>query len=395
MHFITVQEAFDVLNKHVPSPQTISLPLLSAKGSFASVAMYAPIAVPPFDNSAMDGYAIRFDDWQNGKNITPVGTIKAGDTQKQLVSEGEAYKIFTGAPIPEGADTVVMKEWVSTDDVELKFLDKAVNKGDHIRLQGSQTQKNAVILNKGALINSGVISFLATFGITHIDVYAKPKVSIVITGDELVQPGKSLSFGQIYESNGITLTSLLNDLGIETGQPIIVKDTLEDTTKCISLALENSDIVLITGGISVGDFDFVQTSLENSGVQKLFYKILQKPGKPIYAGKKNNQMVFALPGNPAAVFSCFHTYVKPFILKFMNPEREFITFKKGMTANTYQKKPGLTNWVKAFHENGEIHFLQGQESYRMDSFAQANALVCLPADLEFCARGTSIDFIEI
>lgn len=395
MDFISVQKAFEILEKQIPLSTVQTLPLLAAKAAFVASDIFAPIAVPPFTNAAMDGYAIRWTDWNDGKTIICSGIVKAGDTQSYQLSSGEAYKIFTGAPIPEGADTVVMKEWILSDDKKLKFLDKPIKKGDHIRLLGSQTPKNALILNKGTEVNSGIISFLSTFGITHLEVYRKPKVSLIITGDELIAPGETLKFGQIYESNGITLTTLLDDLGIETANVFYAKDTLDATKEVINAALECSDVVLITGGISVGDFDFVQTSLQSVGVHKLFYKIQQKPGKPIFFGSKISQYVFALPGNPAAVFSCFHAYVKPFLRKYMQPEGDFITFKKGILSTPYQKKQGLTHWVKAYQEQNQLYFLQGQESYRMDAFSRANALVCLPDYLEQCHEGVELNYIDL
>lgn len=395
MDFITVQKAFEILEKQIPLPSVQTLPLLAAKDAFVASDFFAPIAVPPFTNAAMDGYAIRWNDWNDGKTIVCSGVVKAGDTQNYELSLGEAYKIFTGAPIPKGADTVVMKEWILSDDKQLKFLDKSIKKGDHIRLLGSQTPKKALILNKGTEVNSGIISFLSTFGITHLEVYSKPKVSLVITGDELIAPGETLKFGQIYESNGITLTSLLDDLGIETANVFYTKDTLDATTEVINAALESSDVVLITGGVSVGDFDFVQASLQSVCINKLFYKIQQKPGKPIFFGRKNNQFAFALPGNPAAVFCCFHAYVKPFLKKWMQPQRDFITFKKGILVTPYQKKQGLTHWVKAYQEQNKIYFLQGQESYRMDAFSKANTLVCLPSDLEECTEGMELNYIDL
>ncbi|WP_291117978.1 molybdopterin molybdotransferase MoeA [Flavobacterium sp. UBA6135] len=395
MDFITVQKAFEILEKQIPLPTVQTLPLLAAKDAFVASDIFAPIAVPPFTNAAMDGYAIRWSDWHENKTIICSGIVKAGDTQCYQLSPGEAYKIFTGAPIPEGADTVVMKEWILSDDNQMKFLDKPIQKGDHIRTLGSQTQKNTLILNKGTKISSGVISFLSTFGITHLDVYTKPKVSLVITGDELIAPGETLKFGQIYESNGITLTTLLDDLGIEIVKLFYTKDTYSATSESIKAALECSDVVLITGGISVGDFDFVQASLQSIGINKLFYKVQQKPGKPIFFGSKISQYVFALPGNPAAVFSCFHTYVKPFLRKYMQPEGDFITFKKGTLLTPYQKKQGLTHWVKAYQEQNKLYFLQGQESYRMDAFSRANALVCLPDFMEQCSEGIELNYVDL
>lgn len=395
MDFITVKQAFEIIESQIPKPTKIVLPLLEAKGSFLATDKLAPIDVPTFDNAAMDGFAIKWNDWNENKSIKNAGFIKAGDTKNYLLSDQEALKIFTGAPIPQGADTVVMKEWIIENEETLRFLEKPIKKGDHIRLKGSQTEKGQLILTKDTQINSGVISFLSTFGITHVEVYQKPKISLVISGDELVPQGEPLQFGQIYESNGITLTSLLGDLGIKVEMILFPKDDFNATKNCIDQALTYSDIVLVTGGISVGDFDFVQSALEALSVEKLFYKLQQKPGKPMYFGKKNNQFVFALPGNPAAVFSCFHAYVKPVVAKWMQPQKSFLKFSQAIAAESYRKKSGLTHWVKAIVKDQKIHFLSGQESYKMDAFAQANALVCLPSEIEFVEGGTTLDFLYI
>jgi len=376
MNFITVQEAETIIKKEVFRMPIIEKPLLEALHYYTAKPIYAPIDVPSFDNSAMDGYAFAYQDYVDKKEIKVRHTIQAGDTRLPILQSGEAARIFTGAMIPEGADTVAIQENTKEENGILHIEEDAFDKGENIRPKGSQSKKGDLILPENVLINPGTIGMLAGFGINKIDVFSLPKVGIIITGNELVEAGKPLKEGQIYESNAITLQSALREQGIEAQPPIRVQDDREATFQSVKKSLETTDVLLITGGISVGKYDFVKESLEKSGVEELFYKVQQKPGKPLFFGKKENRFVFALPGNPAPVLVCFYRYVLPFLEGLKGNPNPFENKIVARLSDDYDKKNELTNLLKGLlRHDGTVTVLPNQESYKMDAFVQANCLV--------------------
>ncbi|MCL1936781.1 MAG: molybdopterin molybdotransferase MoeA [Candidatus Azobacteroides sp.] len=376
MNFITIQEAETIIKKEIFQMPTVEKPLSEALHYYTAKPVYAPIDVPPFDNSAMDGYAFAYQDYVDKKEIKVRHTIQAGDTRLPILQLGEAARIFTGAMIPEGADTVVMQENTKEENGILHIEEPAFDKGQNIRPKGSQSKKGDLILPENILINPGTIGMLAGFGINKVDVFSFPKVGIIITGNELIEAGKPLKEGQIYESNAITLQSALREQGIEAQPPIRVQDDREATFQSIKKSLETADVLLITGGISVGEYDFVKESLEKSGVEELFYKVRQKPGKPLFFGKKKNRFVFALPGNPAPVLVCFYRYVLPFLEGLKGNPSPFENKIIARLSDDYNKKNELTNLLKGLlGRDGTVTVLPNQESYKMDAFVQANCLV--------------------
>jgi len=376
MDFITVKHAENIIAKEIFRTKIIEKPLLGALHYYSGESVYAPIDVPPFDNSAMDGYAFAFQDYADKKEITVRYTIQAGDTELPILQSGEAARIFTGAMIPEGADTVVMQERTKVENSTLLIEEHAFDKGQNIRPKGSQSKKNDLILEKNTLINPGTIGMLAGFGIDKIKVFSFPKAGIIVTGNELAEAGEPLKKGQIYDSNAVTLQAALKAIHIDSVFSIKIKDDKNSTFEAIKQNLETADVLLITGGISVGDYDFVKESLEKSGVEKLFYKVQQKPGKPLFFGKKENHFVFALPGNPASVLVCFYRYVQPFLEGLKGNVNPFGNKTTARLSGDFNKKDNLTHLLKGFLQNdGTVTVLSGQESYKMDAFVQANCLV--------------------
>ena len=376
MNFITVQEAETIIKKAIFRTPVVEKPLSEALRFYSATQVYAPMDVPPFDNSAMDGYAFAYRDYVDKKEIKVCYTIQAGDTKLPVLQSGEAARIFTGAMIPEGADTVVMQERTKEENGTLHIEEHTFDKGQNIRLKGSQSKKGNLILAENVLINPGTIGMLAGFGIDKINVYSLPKVGIIITGNEFVEPGKPMKEGQIYESNSITLQSALKALGIEAQPPVKIRDDKDVTLLSIGKSLETADVLLITGGISVGEYDFVKESLEKSDVEKLFYKIQQKPGKPLFFGKKRNRFVFALPGNPAAALICFYRYVRPFLEGLKGNPNPFENKMVARLSDDYAKKNELTDLQKGLLRNdGTVTVLPNQESYKMNTFVQANCVV--------------------
>lgn len=387
---ISVTEARKILSENLERAEKSVVSLQKSQGSILAEVIHSPIDVPSFDNSAMDGYAMEFD----GKRIEWEldGVIQAGDTSAKEVKNGKAVRIFTGAKMPVGADTVIQQELIERNEEAgtISYHKEKINRGSNVRLRGSQCKKGDLILKEGNLITPGAIGLLASVGVAEVKVYTPPSVGYIITGDELKDLGTPLQEGEIYNSNGPMLQALLANIGIQNAVEYKAIDDKVELQKQIDEVLEKHDVLLISGGISVGDYDFVKESLDKAGVKELFYKLKQRPGKPLFAGKKDKKWVFALPGNPASVLSCFNQYVKP-CLKFMmghgevwKPDRVLELEKE------YHKKPGFTFFLKGRAEEDKLSILEGQQSFNLQAFSTANCLVELDEESEIVGEGTPV-----
>lgn len=336
----------------------------------------SPIDFPYFNQSAMDGYGIFFNPENKEYIYNITGIEQAGNTSiENSIKNKEAIRIFTGAKIPFGVNAVVQQEWVIKNGDKIEINNHEIKVGMNIRLQASQCKKNEMILKKGSVINAGTVSLLAGVGIESIDVYSKPNISIINTGKELVNVGSILQGAQIFESNSFGLIHALKSIHIDVKEVIKVDDDMDELKDVIQQALSVCDLLIITGGVSVGDYDFVPQALTENGVEKIFHKIKQKPGKPLFFGKKENKIIFGLPGNPASVLTCFYQYVFPCIKKMMGfNEKELLKIKLPCL-NKYEKKAGLTHFLKAKINFEGVEILDHQESYKMNSFAMANAMI--------------------
>jgi molybdopterin molybdotransferase len=385
---INVKEAKQLIDENCCSQKVETVTLLEANGSILAEPIYAVIDTPPFHQSAMDGYAFSFENWDKKSNLTVIGEIQTGNYSDKIVQSNEAVRIYTGAPIPPGTDTVVMQEKISKDGNTIQILDALLANGTNVRPQGSQTKKGELALQEKQLLTPVAISFLAGIGINKVNVFSKPTVSIIVTGKELAAENDEISEGKIFESNSIGLIAAFHQLGINPVSVEVVDDVEEEIEKAISNQL-SSDILILTGGVSVGDYDLVPASLEKCGVQKIFHKIKQKPGKPFYFGRHNQTLIFALPGNPAAVMSCFYEYVVQAISSFTKKEY----FKK-MTfplAEDFNKKAGLTYFLKGKMGEKAVTILNNQESYKLNSFAVADCLIEFDEEKEIFKKGDLVN----
>ena len=385
---INVTEAKQLINDNCSVLKVKTLPLLEANGSILAEPVHAVMDTPPFDQSAMDGYAFSYENWNKKSRLKVIGEIQTGNYSTENVLANEAVRIFTGAPIPPGTDTVVMQEKISRNENEIQILDTFLVKGANVRPQGSQTKKGELALQEGQLLSPVAISFLAGIGISKVKVFSKPTVSIIVTGKELVKSDDTITDGKIFESNSIGLIAALQQLGIN---PVSV-EVVDDVEAEIEIAISNqltSDILILTGGVSVGDYDLVPASLEQCGVQKIFHKIKQKPGKPFYFGRFDQTLVFALPGNPAAVMSCFYEYVAQAISHFT--QKEYFKKRAFPLAEDFNKKAGLTYFLKGKMGEKAVTVLNNQESYKLNSFAVADCLVEFDEEGENFKKGDLVN----
>jgi molybdopterin molybdotransferase len=387
---ITVAEAKEMLQKNISNGKKNLIPIQKSNDRILAVNLIAPMDVPSFDNSAMDGYAIGWDDSRQSYEV--VGQVAAGEYDAKSIKKGEAVRIFTGAPIPLGADTVIQQEKITRIDSTIQFQKDEFKRGASVRLKGTQCKKGQEILLEGTRINPGSIALLASLGISEIEVFDLPKLTLIVTGNELREIGEELNTGQIYNSSGPAIEAYLASLGIRDISIIRVADEFDSVVSAIQEALDFADFTLITGGISVGDFDFVKEALVKNEVEEIFYTLSQRPGKPLFAGKKDQKMIFALPGNPASVLTCFLNYVKPSILQWSGHSDSWNPSFTLPLAETFSKSVDLTLFLKAKITNGKVYILPGQESFNLLSFGEANGLVEIPKEADFLEAGAEVSF---
>ena len=386
---ISVNEAKKIIQEKVSPLNPVQLPLLQAAGLTLASDVFSMIDSPPFNQSSMDGYAFCFDGWKNNGALEIEGEIAAGSTTTKTYSSEKAVRIFTGAPVPQGTDTVVMQEKVTVSNSVLTIEDQNIQVGINVREMGADIKLGELALKAGSKLTPGSIGFLTGIGITSVSVFPKPTVSIIVTGNELQAAGKTLQFGQVYESNSSTITAALQQLNINEIKVFWAEDNLNVLQKTLEEAISASDVIVLMGGISVGDYDYVLQAAENCGVTKLFHRIKQKPGKPLYFGKKENKLIFGLPGNPSSVLTCYYEYVLPALQQLSNQLGGLKKLEVPLL-KSINKVAGLTQFLKGYYDGETVLPLGAQESYRLRSFAQANCLIVLGENTGYCEIGENV-----
>ena len=370
---VSVSQARALIASSLPQIKPSLKELMHSTGLAAAEDIFSPLDIPAFDQSSMDGYAIYAEDIKGPLAVQ--GVIAAGDGNPELLQRNHAMRIFTGAPLPAGADTIVMQEKVVVDASGITVTDTDIGMGTHVRKLGSELKKGELVLKKGTVITAPVTGLLASLGISSISVYPRLTVCLIATGNELQMPGQPLERGQVYESNIYFLQAALKPYAENLKSALYVRDDLEAIQEALAGALRDNDMVILTGGVSVGDYDFVRKAADQLGIHCKFHKVKQKPGKPLYFGTRENKIIFGLPGNPASVVSCFYEYVLPAVRYMLHlPQEELVT---AVLKDDFKKVKGLTQFLKAYIEEGEVEILEAQESYRQRSFAIANCLVAL------------------
>jgi len=386
---ISVEEAILKITSNLYQATPISISIENSLGYILATEVYSAIDMPPFPQSAMDGYAVKLGD---NLSYTIVGEVKAGDGHEVILQKGEAVRIFTGAAVPETADAVVMQEKTSVENTTL-ILDEVPTLQQNIRPQGEQIVTGVLAIAEGNIMSPSAISYLTSLGVTKVTVYPKPKVAIVVTGSELVQPGAPLSFGKIYESNSILLANTLKKEGILEYEIFRVEDNFEATRLLLDQVTQQNDFVLVSGGISVGDYDYVGSALKEIGTTQIFYKIKQKPGKPLFFGKRDKCFVFALPGNPASALTCFYMYALPMLRFYSGIEKPFLPRVSRNLSHDYQVKGIRAQFLKAVVKGHDVSIIAQQSSAMISGFIEANAYVFVPENSGLITKATSVEVI--
>lgn len=397
---ITVETAKEIITNTIPRGEIALIPIEQGLQRVMAQDVKAPFDFPLFSASAMDGYAIRHNDTETVSKANPIileitAKLFAGDRPNESILPGKAIQIMTGAAIPLGATAVIPQEEIEFVAPKAISISRQVRQGENIRFQGEEIKQGRIAICATDVITPAVIGYLTSLGIYQVTIFKEPRISILPSGSELIRDIDQLTPGKVFESNSYALAAAIKQIGITSAVHPPVVDQLEPLTEQISQLLNTNDITLISGGVSVGEKDYIRPILADLEVKPLFWQVAQKPGKPLFMGKRGNSFVFGLPGNPASSLVCFYEYVKPAILQWLGYRNCWPVSEPAHVLEPLAKKMGRTYFLRAHAkwENGKLWVkqLSSQESHRMGSFAHANCLAVFPNELQQIERGGLID----
>ena len=395
--FITMDEAQELLMDSISTLEVVEASLSDADGCVLAKDVMCEEGHPPFSRSAMDGYAVRAEDVaEAGAALRLAGTVKAGTESKQGLAASTCIKIMTGAPVPEGADTVVMQEYTREEGGMVTFS-RPAEKGRHIRCAGEDIAPGGVAASKGMLLTPPVIGTCALVGAVRLKVYRKPVVAVLTTGDEIIEPHDPQPGGAfIRNANGPMLLALLKEIGIE-GRYLGIAPDEPEALKAMILEGLGSDLLLITGGVSVGQFDYVPQVVAQLGLEYVYKKVKVKPGKPSNFARGERGKVFGVPGNPVSVFTTFQLFIRPMLGKMMGL-RGTRTLYQGRLAAGYRSDQERLKAAPCMVEftDGEYRLTPVKLNGSADiaGASRANCLALIPAGDRMLAAGETVRFIK-
>ena len=365
-----------------------SVLLSQALSCFAADDYFSSLPLPNFDNSAMDGYAVVASSCGLGKRLRVIGEQPAALDRQLRISAGEAVRIFTGAPMPAGADAVVMQEDVTREGSQI-VVNVDIDPGEFVRRRGCDLAEGQKIVAKGEAIHPATIALLASQGFTQVSVGGKVDAAVISTGDELVRAGEEIKPGQIYESNSVLLQALLQRCNAAVKSVRHCKDEAESLRKILEEAIKYS-VLIISGGVSVGEHDLVQPTLRSLGAKIDIWRVAIKPGKPFLFGRAGDCAVFGLPGNPVSAFVTFLCFVRPAILKMMGATNLNLPKVPAKLLVDLRNESDRPHYVRGRFENGTFASVGRQESHALFGLSQSNALLRLEVG-EARTGGESVD----
>lgn len=395
--FIAVEEARRIVlaaaARHRSDMERV--PLADALGRTLAESIVSRDTIPPFDNSAMDGFAVRTADFADGTaTLDVIGEVAAGQVPTTAIRSGTCVRIMTGAPIPDGADAIAPVEWTK-EEGEQVHIQRAPEPGQYVRPAGQDVRPGDELVSTGVVVTPPVVGIAATLGYAEVEVRVPPRVAVIATGDELVPPDATPGPGQIRDANGPALAAQVVSAGGTTLGPLHARDDEAHARVVLERALE-ADVVVVSGGVSMGARDVVREVLESLGVAWEFWKVRQRPGKPLAFGTRGDTLVFGLPGNPVSSAVCFEQYVRPAIAARLGRravERERVP---ATLAEDIRKEAGLHHFVRGVFATDNAGRLtarptgaQGSNLY--SSVVRADGLIHLPEVLEHPAAGTAVE----
>lgn len=394
---ITVEQAQAHILASIPVLQAQErVSVWQAQGRILAQPVTAPLDVPPHRNSAMDGYALMHADLAEAKPLRVIGTAFAGRPFAGSVQSGECVRIMTGAVVPDGADSVVMQENVQREGDSIR-LAGTLALGEHVRHPGEDMRSGDNVLDSGRKLNAADLGLIASLGIGDVTVLRRPRIAFCSTGDELKSIGETLQPGDIYDSNRYTLYGLLQKLEVEIIDLGVVRDTPAAVEHAFAQAMELADILITSGGVSVGEADYVAATLKQLG-QVNFWKIAMKPGKPLTFGTLGNGFFFGLPGNPVSVMATFLLFVRPAILRMRGESIPLTPEYSAICDTPLAKSAGRKDYQRGIctrDASGQwrVSSTGGQGSHILRSMSQANCFIVLPQEWGDVAAGTTVSII--
>lgn len=393
---MTVGNAREFIQRFLsPVTGTERLAIRAALSRIAADDILSPIRVPAHDNSAMDGYALRFDDLAGKAKLKVVGSAFAGAPFQQPAGPGQAVRIMTGAVIPDGADTIVMQEHTSSVEGFVEIHGEH-RRGQNLRRAGEDLQVGQIVLRRGHWLRPAELGLLSSLGIAELSVFRKLRVAFFSTGDELRSLGETLAEGQIYDSNRYTLHGMLTRLGVDVTDMGVVRDDPKLLENAFVEASSIADVVITSGGVSVGEADFVRDLLSRLG-EVVFWKIAMKPGRPLAYGKIGKAHFFGLPGNPVSVMVTFYQFVQDALWKLMGrSEIPFASKVRAVCTTALKKAPGRTEFQRGIlyrNDDGvlSVKVTGEQGSGILRSMAEANCFIVLPDSQANVVAGSLVD----
>jgi len=399
---LSLEEAIERSLAATPKLGGETISLNDAEGRFAASDARAKVSLPGFDNSAMDGYAVKSCDLKSATADSPVGlmcvgVIPAGTFPADSVASETCMKLYTGSQIPDGADAVIMQEDCrsTSGDGATILCNERVKPWENIRLKGEDVRKGDVVFTAGARITAGSIGLLAASGYDRVEVGRRPRVGLLATGSELTEPPRGLKPGKIYESNRAMLDSLVVRVNAEPTPYPIVPDSLDDTVAALEMAFAENDVVVTSGAVSVGDHDHVKPAIELLGGSVDFWKIAIKPGKPFVLGQVRGKPVFGLPGNPVSALVTYLMMVRPALLNMQGARGWRLAKRPGRLVDEMINRGDRRHFARVtIDDQGLVRSAGGQRSHMLGSLAKANGLVDLPPKSRL-AKGERIEVIPI
>jgi molybdopterin molybdotransferase len=386
---VSVEEALQLIYNNISPKATELIPIEEAVGRTLAQDVAATHNLPPYDNSAMDGYAVKASD--GGKTVEVLKTIFAGDNDESRIFEGAAVKIMTGAKIPDGTECIVPVEDTSAADDGVQ-LPEGLKAGRHIRLCGEDIQKDDALLESGQSLGAHHITLLASQGISHVMVRQRPRIALFASGSELKMHFESVASYQLYNTNTPTFMARAQELGCEVRFIGTAEDTLDAIKEHIASALD-SDLIITSGGVSVGDADYTKEAFDAFGFEKFFDKVNIKPGKPTTFGRIGSALVLNLPGNPLAAALNFELFAQSIILALSGSNAKYLGSLQAVMANDFSVKPGRRTLVPGWYDGETFTPCAKFAPGMVSPLAQSNGFIMIDESVDTLAEGTSVKVI--